>query len=287
MSFLNREQLIDLFGTSPDFITGNLQIEEDRQKGFEPRNIFQPSSVDIHVGEIYIPETRDMILGGRINPNQSEHVVAPGETVLIRTLEKFHLPDNIGALCFSPSNLALKAILITNTGHVDPGYSGRLHFTAINMGKDNHLFRKGDTIITMLFFKLTLAAPPHAPERMVPVPYLVDDGRRREIPAAINDFYPNLSKDFLNIDSRARSAARQVLARTYTFWIPVLVAVFAIVLTVVQTVQNIPSSSLKEDLNLLEQKVNSLESRIGVEKRLLDLENAERRREESTLSTGN
>ena len=47
-----------------------------------------------------------------------------------------------------------KGLLMTNPGHVDPGYSGRLHLTVINMSRSDMVLRCKDAILTVIFYKL-------------------------------------------------------------------------------------------------------------------------------------
>jgi deoxycytidine triphosphate deaminase len=47
---------------------------------------------------------------------------------------------------------------MTNPGHVDPGYSGLMRFTVINMGRENFDLLRGFTIVTLLFFEMSSPA---------------------------------------------------------------------------------------------------------------------------------
>jgi hypothetical protein len=51
--------------------------------------------------------------------------------------------------------MSFKGILMTNPGHIDPGYVGRLHFTLINMGKQEFPLNRGDVLISLLLFDLS------------------------------------------------------------------------------------------------------------------------------------
>ena len=106
----------------------------------------QPCSIDLHIGEIFIPQGGDKSL--------PKYSLKPGETVVMRSLETLHLPNNIAAIGFPPSHVSRDGILTTNPGHIDPGYRGPFHLTLINMGKKDYPLKEGDIIATLLFFEL-------------------------------------------------------------------------------------------------------------------------------------
>ena len=135
MNVLSRPEIIALFNsqelkieTSDDYHSTKANLAYSRE------NPFQHCSLDLRVGAIYIPESKEGDLGSMSHPRTDDYVLGTGGTALIKTKEKITLPSDVGAICFSPSSMALKGVMITNMGHVDPGYSGYLHFTAINMG---------------------------------------------------------------------------------------------------------------------------------------------------------
>src|ERR1044071_7570853 len=97
----------------------------------EPKDWFskdspiQPSSVDLHIGEIFLPETKKDDPGYETTP-LSEHSLEPGHTAVVTTQEEFVLPGNVAGIGFPPSHISFKGILMTNPGHIDAGYRGRL-----------------------------------------------------------------------------------------------------------------------------------------------------------------
>ena len=266
---LNRDELFELYKSNKGFITNNPDFEKflDADHSFD--NPFQPCSIDIHIGEIFVPESDSNHRGSALNPIKDEFALPPGSTLMVRTLEKFNLPANIGALCFSPSRLALKAILITNTGHVDPGYEGHLHFTAINMGKDYFPFRVRDVFITMLFFKLSNDAPLYGKEFLEEIQ---NQGATSKIPAAINRYFPKLSKDFLDIEKRARGVAKEEINKAL-FWQKVAGGLIAAIAIISPMANNwIYNNKFSTTVKLNEQKIEQIEANLDHEKRLLKLE---------------
>jgi dCTP deaminase len=83
---------------------------------------------------------------------------------------------------------------MTNPGHIDPGYKGPLHLTAINMGRESFEIRRGDLIVTIVVVEL--AAEPKA-----------DFAARygSSSPSHITQTQLNrLSADFANVEERAK-----------------------------------------------------------------------------------
>src|SRR5262245_2776088 len=80
----------------------------------------QSASLDLSVGNIYIPEIDKDELGGTNKP-VSDHVIEPGHTAVVETHEILDFPGNIAAIGFPPSRMSAKGLLTTNPGHVDAG----------------------------------------------------------------------------------------------------------------------------------------------------------------------
>src|SRR5918994_4262978 len=113
----------------------------------------QPCSVDLRIGGIFIPGAEDPAPGSAESPRDGV-VLSPVRTAVITTLEECNLPPDLGAIGFPPNTVSSKGILMTNPGHVDPGYKGPMSFTVINMGSEDYTLLKKDRIVTLLFFKL-------------------------------------------------------------------------------------------------------------------------------------
>lgn len=269
MSFLTRDEIIHLFKINELKINDpdeTFQNWAERDCTYE--NPFQQCSVDLHVGNIYVPETKPNEAGSAQNPKTDEHVLETGHTIMIRTKERITLPDNIGGICFSPSRLALKAILITNMGHVDPGYSGHLHFTAINMGRQPYTFRANDAICTMLLFKLSGKVQPYGEEYF---PSIETDEGKNKIPGVIKYSFPRLAKDFVDVNKRAQAVAKSEInkAKLWTIGIPVITSVVFLIGTLVPLVLTKPWEKQYSELNA---KIEVVDKKLDFEKRIKELE---------------
>lgn len=234
MNLLTRNDIISLLKKDEDIINdedGFFQkgIDED----YSQESHFQQCSVDLHIGGIYLPEVKNKDRGDIAHPITTEHVLNTGHTALVRTIEKVKLPNNIAGICFSPSRITLKGVLITNMGHVDPGYEGHLHFTAINMGKSSFVLRHKDIICTMLLIQLNSDTVPYGPE------VHKEDIRNTgiEVPASVSRNLPKLSKDFLDVEKRSRTIAKNEVRKSQ-LWAIIIPILFVLLLTILTIFQN-------------------------------------------------
>ena len=76
----------------------------------------QPTSLDLHVGKIHLPEKLSSRPGGKDKP-LSSHILRPGETVIVITAEELNLGGDISAFGFPPSRVAFKGILVCGNKH--------------------------------------------------------------------------------------------------------------------------------------------------------------------------
>ncbi len=163
------------------------------------KSAVQPSSLDLHVGEIYVPPDDEKEASEEEpTPKGLRLLLEPGKTVIIRTQEKLCVPDDVAIIGFPPTSISTKGILMTNPGHVDPGYRGHMHLTLINMGRKSFLIEKGDDLVTLLVFKL---------DKPVTAGY----EKRRSGPGSdpVRTVLPSLNPDFMDITNRAKEIAKE------------------------------------------------------------------------------
>jgi deoxycytidine triphosphate deaminase len=216
-----------------------------------PANPVQPASLDLTVGAIYVPGTKRGKLGGVGNP-RSSLPLGPGRTAVVKTRERCNLPSDIGAIGFPPSSVSAEGLLMTNPGHVDPGYRGVLSFTVINMGHESFQLDKNAPIVTLLFFRLGRAPDADYAQRSPGNHGDVTEGRLAQ-----------LSPDFLDVDERALRAASQAeaKARRWGLGVPIVVAVIAVGGTYIQT-----ERAHKDEIQKLQQDVKVLQVKLEARK---------------------
>src|SRR5437016_2765094 len=83
-------------------------------------SLVQPSSLDLHVGDIIVPGVARCQPGSVQKPRAS-YVLATGETVVVVTRETITMPSKVAAFGFPPTRISNRAVLMTNPGHIDPG----------------------------------------------------------------------------------------------------------------------------------------------------------------------
>ena len=134
-----------------------LSVDGDTQFA---RKLLQPASIDVTVGEIFLPpgtnDDRQEVI-----PFKDHLMLKVGAAVLVRSEQKLMMPSSIGGFVF-PKNghFALKGVLITNFGHIDPGFEGYLKFTVINMGREPLRLEVGLPIACIVLFDLSSPANP-------------------------------------------------------------------------------------------------------------------------------
>lgn len=144
MTLLSDSEIFEKIGSDQIICEGFRK--QDKSCWTTKDSAIQASSLDLHIGQIYIPNEE--------GKPKYQHCLKPGQTVVIRTREVLDFPNNIAAIGFPPSSMSSKGILTTNPGHIDPGYRGVFHITLINMGKNDYPLKKDDLIVTLLLFKL-------------------------------------------------------------------------------------------------------------------------------------
>jgi len=213
---LRDEEIYGLLQAKPPLVTNVAINPPDYTKD----SWVQSASLDLHVGNIYVPETDPEEFGGTKNPKPN-CVLEPGHTAVVETKESLELPSDVAAIGFPPSRVSARGLLTTNPGHVDPGYKGHLSLTIINMGRTAYELRGGDIILTLLLLKMSAAS--HAP-------YGARLGGQPTGPAVSEDRMSRLSRDFLQVEARAEKVAKNEESKTrrWALVAPALIAAIAV-----------------------------------------------------------
>ncbi|UEM13868.1 hypothetical protein J4G43_006205 [Bradyrhizobium barranii subsp. barranii] len=173
------------------------------------------ATLDLAVGDIFVPGAKVNRLGGLERP-RSHLSLKCGQTAILRSSEKIHMPKDVAGIGFPPSTSAsLAGLLSTNPGHIDPDYVGYLHLTVVNMGKENFPIARGDRMMRVMFFQLD------------------GDAQRKlgELPPPLTEeLLGRLSHDFLDIDDRAKKA-EEVRLRSWQLWASFFGAALTVALT--------------------------------------------------------
>jgi dCTP deaminase len=251
MALLVDTQINQRLAHAPPLATG---VRPNDFTGAESK--IQAASLDLTIGGIYIPGVEEDKPGGA-GLALNDHNLATGQTAVVKTKEELDLGADLAAVGFPPASLSLKGLLMTNPGHIDPGYNGPLHLTVINMSRVPFPLKVGDRILRVLFMPLD----PH-PD----APYNVR--RPRTGRAAITpELLEKLSPDFVDVTARSTKIANDSVKRAQ-IWatvIPVIVAVL--------TVFGAPLvSGVKGDIDKLNLKMTAVETKLDLKSDLKALE---------------
>lgn len=215
----------------------------------------QACSLDLSIGDIYVPNAKPGEIGSVQRP-RSFLVLEQGETALLRTREQITLPPDIGGIAFPPAGVSMKGLLMTNPGHVDPGYSGKLHLTVINMGKVPYQLAAGDRIVRLLLFRLSAAATEPFDVRRKP--------RSGGIDPVNEELLDRLSHDFMNLRSRMEAAAERSVQRGQlraAILVPVLAGLIAVIVPLI--VNHFANQEHERKLVELDKRIAQLDTRIS------------------------
>ncbi len=220
----------------------------------------QGCSLDLHIGDIYLPGKKEDEIGGTQN-SKLDVELETGATAVVTTKERLHLPGDVAGFGFPPSRVSFRGLLMTNPGHVDPGYEGVMRFTVINMAKEAYHLKRGDRIVRLLLFRMNNAA--HADWRQ-----RNPEGSHPPMQTEIN----LLSEDFVDVEKRAERIARKHGAKVS--------ALIAGGLTLLTAFLGLVSSGHLfrnadiEDLKKRQAIVDyDLKNRVDVERKLQDFDN--------------
>jgi dCTP deaminase len=176
-------------------------------------SLVQPSSIDLHVGAIFRPGIKPGKPGSAKNPKE-QIALKTGETAIVETKETISLSSRYAGFGFPPADVSSRGLLMTNPGHIDPGYKGTLSFTVINMGREEFLIYPGLRIVTILVFELPENATNDYASRRQQATKVAGQAKTPvEISSqeAKQDRIDLLSSDFLDVSRRAGKIARDVL----------------------------------------------------------------------------
>lgn len=262
MAFLTDSKLKELLKSSNPPIRG-LDLSGNLDSIGSP---IQPCSVDLRISEVFLP-FRDEKVDVKAVRRTSHHSLGVGESVKVTTLEEFDLGNDYGALLVAPARLTRRGLIVPDIGHVDPGFRGPLRITLINMGRHPYELRSGDSIVTVLLFRLATPVAVGLRDRTDGVqPY----------EKGLEDIR-HLSADFLNIESRVKELAGNVARTTlgesgwrrafFSWCLPIVIGILTALLTYYVHVESRlagleAKSGLFTDIQQLERRIDQLESKL-------------------------
>lgn len=233
-------------------------IAEGLERPFDTnttRSQVQAASLTFTIGEIFIPRTQPNDLGGLKCPRK-DYDLPQGHTAVIRTRETIHLTARQAGIGFPPAFQSLRGLLMTNPGHIDPGYNGPLHCTVINMAHSSFRLARGDHIMRILLFEVPADQSPNSPWH---IRAGLSQYKIGESPIT-GDLLDRLSVDFVDVGKRAEQAAAQEISRAQirAMWLPLGTAIATGVLAAFVAYVT-STASLNEKFNTLDKEFITVE----------------------------
>jgi dCTP deaminase len=221
----------------------------------------------LHIGDIFLPGSEANQIGSAGDPLKINHCLTQGQTAVLRTKEKFKLDGEHAAVVFPSSSVSMQGLLMTNPGHVDPGYAGHLHVTVINMGSKPFPLVPNARFLRALVFKLDSAVASPLNATASPI---------------TKELLARLSPDFLDVTGRAKVAAKNEIDRAVRanvwaqYGLPALAAVVAALITGLVTYYT-QARNVEDQIQALKdvnaaRRLDDLENRIPTAQRLQTLE---------------
>jgi len=181
--------------------------------GYKDFNI-KSSSVDLTVGRIYEPSDKNVRSHSDLQNLATEDInLESGDTLLIEVDERFNLASDLAGIVFPPNRLSKEGVLMTNPGHIDPGYKGLITVCLVNMGKKSVRLKKGDVIARLLLFRLDKVS---------------DEYTGSEVVSVSPGHLDKLSKDFAGINTRLPVAINKLLSKQFVVLLALLAALIGI-----------------------------------------------------------
>ena len=199
------------------------QFAKDNIKPIPKTDSVRLSSIDLKVGKIFQPQDRNLVEKylQRLLREKSIHEkkrisLKQGQTAVIQTIEELSMPASAGGLVFPSNRMSMQGLLVTNSGHIDPLYSGHIHVTVINMSRQAIILGENDKILRAIFFLTT----PTAEQSITKI-----TGKGID-----SDLLEQLSPDFLDVTARATQTAKEEVRSSELrskWFVPILTALIA------------------------------------------------------------
>lgn len=209
------------------------------------------ASVDLSIGKIYEPTDDKVRNEKQLADLETKSVrFQPGDTLLIEVKERFNLANNIGGIVFPPNRLSKDGIIMTNPGHIDPGYRGHITVCLVNMGKDDVDLKVGDVIGRLLLIKVNGTTEGYTGV---------------EVHSVAPEHLNKLGRDFAGIGKRIPVLIRNILFKWLGITLPAVAFILGVMALVIPELSKYRVEA-KEKEQILIELIRPLES--GFEKKL-------------------
>ncbi len=119
-------------------------------------------SYTMRIGEIYEPESGcqidlDQVISdeNQVSKKRLNYIIRPAEILVIKTLERVHIPLDLCASYTALHSLASQGLQLINSSMIEPGYTGNLSCFIVNFSNEEVSFDKNNDIVKIVFYKLS------------------------------------------------------------------------------------------------------------------------------------
>lgn len=184
------------------------------------------ASLDLTISYIYLPTEEEVRSDDREALEKhrvTEYELEPGEVVLVEVKERFAMPTDKAGVVFPPNSLSKRGLIMTNPGHIDPGFKGLISLCLVNMGKKAVPLNAGSVICRLLVFKLTTDSPGY---------HTTGNGIERMQ-------YNSIGQDFATINDKALNAVKKYFSRILPIYAVVLTGLLGIIAVTIPILSSI------------------------------------------------
>ena len=227
------------------FIEESNLLQNDLDGSRKLKSQIQSSSIDLTIDKIHSGD--EDISKANAHIRDSAHDVLdlePGQTVVIQVAELFNMPAEVGGVIFPPNSMSKSGIIMTNPGHIDPNFIGRISVYLVNMGKKTVRLKRGEKVATLLLFDIS-----GRPEF---ISDLIGHGVDK-------DQVMSLSSDFANIEGRLPKLISKYMKSRVLRWGGLCIGILGLLLVVfpIVTKYYFDNHFVSSEIKLVENKIES------------------------------
>ncbi|NQZ04243.1 hypothetical protein [Idiomarina sp.] len=219
---------------------------ESHEKMSEP--ILKPATIDLRVGKIY----EGLAKPGNNHEPCDFHIQKPGDVVLVEVSEDISMPRDHCGVLFIPNGLAKKGLLLTNPGHIDPGFSGKITLCLVNMSSRDQELSKSEVIARLMVFKVD--EPNETPKK------IKGGGVTIQQRVAVGN-------DFANITKRTQVEIYKILRKNALLILALVTLLVGIVAAVPPLASAYVNKVDDEELATLNERIEYLEAQLKEQER--------------------
>jgi dUTPase len=177
---------------------------------------YRNASYDLRIG---------LMFSAKEEGDFDKFVLEPQGLVEVISAERVELPPNVVGYAMVKTTLCNEGIFAINIGMVDPGYSGLLSSTLVNLGKKPYPLLKDQVFLRLAFHEFT-------PQKTSKLTVMDDEAYLADKRSKVKERFAD---SFLNISETVRKVSEEIVPRLFDKWkttllwaIPVAAVIFSL-----------------------------------------------------------